>query len=66
MGQGVLRYGRGEKMSSAEATVDDTVLTRSTAGNWRVTRSAAVLAVIAVTQLAWLTALTYGAISLLT
>ena len=53
-------------MSSAEATVDDTVLTRSTAGNWRVTRSAAVLAVIAVTQLAWLTALTYGAISLLT
>lgn len=53
-------------MSSAEATVDETVLMRSTAGSRRVTRSAAVLAVLAVTQLAWLAALTYGAIWLLT
>ena len=53
-------------MSSAEATVDDTVVMRSTAGNWRVTRAATVLALIALTQLAWLAALTYGAIWLLT
>jgi len=49
-------------MSSAEATVDDTVAVAHTGRN----RELTVLTAIAVTQLAWLGALAYCVISLLT
>jgi uncharacterized membrane protein len=53
-------------MSSAEATVDETVLMRSTVRGGDATRAATVLALLAVTQLTWIGALVYGAIWLLT
>jgi hypothetical protein len=49
-------------MSSAEATVDDTVAMAQTVRN----RELTVLTAIAVAQLTWLGALAYGVISLLT
>ena len=53
-------------MSSAEATVDDTVAVTKTVRDSDATPAAAVLAAIAITQLAWLGAMVYGAIWLLT
>jgi len=53
-------------MSSAEATVDDTVVVTTTVRDSDATRAATVLAAIAITQLAWLAAMVYGAIWLLT
>jgi hypothetical protein len=52
-------------MSSAEAMVDETVVAASGRGR-RATRSAAVLAALAVTQVTWLAAIIYGAVWLLT
>ena len=52
-------------MSSAEATVDDTVLITTThAGG--ATRAATVLALLALTQVTWIGALVYGTVWLLT
>jgi uncharacterized membrane protein len=54
-------------MSSAEATVDETVLTTTTTVRGRDgTRAATVLALLALTQVTWIGALVYGAIWLLT
>jgi hypothetical protein len=54
-------------MSSAEAMVDETVAVGSEVGrNWDATREATAFAVLAVTQLAWLAAMIYGAVWLLT
>ncbi|HEY2778330.1 MAG TPA: hypothetical protein VGI77_10540 [Gaiellaceae bacterium] len=54
-------------MSSAEAMVDETVVAASGIGRGRrATRSAAVLAALAVTQVTWLAAIIYGAVWLLT
>jgi hypothetical protein len=54
-------------MSSAEAMVDETVVVGSGVGrNWDATRAATAFAVLAVTQLAWLAAMIYGAVWLLT
>jgi hypothetical protein len=54
-------------MSSAEATVDETVAVGSSTNRDRdATRAATVLALIALAQLAWLGALVYGGIRLLT
>jgi len=52
-------------MSSAEATVDDTVRVSTSVGGGEGTRAAAVLAVLAVTQVGWLGGLVYGAVRLL-
>lgn len=66
MGQGSLRH-KGEMMSSAEAMVDETVVVGSrTNRDGDATRAATVLALIALAQLAWLGALVYGGIWLLT
>ena len=66
MSQGSLRH-KGERMSSAEATVDETVAVGSGSGRGGdATRAAMVLALIALAQLAWLGALVYGGIRLLT
>jgi len=54
-------------MSSAAAMVDETVEVGSEAGReWDATREATAFAVLAVTQLAWLAAMIYGAVWLLT
>jgi hypothetical protein len=54
-------------MSSAEAMVDETVVVgSSTNRDGDATRAATVLALIALAQLAWLGALVYGGIWLLT
>jgi hypothetical protein len=52
-------------MSTAEATVEDTVLVTTVHGKGT-TRAATVLALLAVAQLMWLGALVYGTIWLLT
>jgi hypothetical protein len=52
-------------MSSADVTVEDTVLVTTVHGK-DATRAAAVLALLAVTQLTWFGALAYGAVWLLT
>lgn len=49
-------------MSSAEAAVNDTVVMTTTVGSRDVTPAATVFALLAVTQLAWLGVLVYGAI----
>lgn len=53
-------------MSSAEATVDETVGMTTTVDGGTATPAATVLALLAVTQLAWIGALIYGAIWVLT
>jgi len=53
-------------MSSAEATVDETVLITTTVDAGDATRAATVLALLAVTQLTWIGGLVYGTIWLLT
>jgi len=53
-------------MSSAEATVDDTVVRSTTVRSTDATHAATVLTLIAVSQLTWLAALVYGANLLLT
>jgi hypothetical protein len=52
-------------MSSAGAAVNDTVAMSRTVGSRDATPSATVFALLAVTQLAWLGVLVYGAIWLL-
>ena len=53
-------------MSSAEATVDDTVAMTTTVHTGDPARATTVLALIALTQLTWIGALVYVAVWLLT
>lgn len=53
-------------MSSAEATVDGTVVVTTSVHGKDATRAATVLAVIVITQLTWLGGIVYAAIWLLT
>lgn len=53
-------------MSSADATVDDTVAMATPVRGHETTRAATVLAAIAVAQVVWLAMIVYGVISLLT
>lgn len=53
-------------MRSAEATVDGTVVVPTSVRGKDATRAAMLLAVIAITQLAWLGGIVYAAIWLLT
>lgn len=53
-------------MSSADATVGDTVVIKTRTTRSGVTARATVLAVLLVTQLVWIAVLVYGAVWLLT